>query len=237
MLFERQARGQPSMLNRIKKVGRVLKRLPDRLAYPRPSRTFYRFGSEFAGWWIETARLDERSRILSAGVGEDITFDLALIQRFGCHILACDPTSKAVAYVERFRAERRLRFEACGLAEKDGEIRLFPPEKPQYASFSMSQNTPPSPGQIFPAKSLKTLLGENGWEAFDLVKMDIEGSEYEVIDSIIENRICIKQLCVEFHHKIGAEIGRKTRDSIRQLEDYGLKLVYKEYDNYTFLNH
>jgi FkbM family methyltransferase len=224
------------MIHLIKKVGRGMKRLPDKLTYPKPSTTFCRFGSELAGWWIETEGLDAQSTILSAGVGEDITFDLALIQRFGCPILAFDPPPKAVAYAERFRAESRFRFEACGVAENDGEIRLAPPDNPHHASFSISRHASSPQSFPFPVKSLKTILGETGWEAFDLVKMDIEGSEYGVIDSIIGDRIPIRQLCVEFHHTIASEIGRNTQDSIRQLESYGLQLVYKEYDNYTFLS-
>jgi FkbM family methyltransferase len=220
----------------IKRIGRTIKQFPDRLRYPQPTKTFGRFGSEYAGWWIETAGLGPQSQIIAAGVGDDITFDLAVIHTFGCHILAFDPTPKAVAYVKKFRAESGFHFEACGLAEKDGEIALSPPENPQWASFSVFEGNTTQPRFTFPAKSLKTILAENRWAGFDLVKMDIEGSEYGVIDSIIREQIPIKQLCIEFHDAIAAKIGRSTPAAIRQLEDYGLKLVYKEDNNYTFLN-
>jgi FkbM family methyltransferase len=218
----------------IRRIGYSLKQLPNRLKYPKPSKTFRRFGSLYGGWWIETAGLDQHSRIVSAGIGEDITFDLALVERFGCHILALDPTPKAVAYVERVNPGSSFRFQACGLAEKDGNISLVPPDNPNYASYSLTQNTNPSQIVSFPAKSLKTILAETGWAAFDLVKMDIEGSEYGVIDSIIRDQLPVKQLCIEFHDKIAANIGRRTADSIKQLENYGLKLVFKESHNYTF---
>jgi len=224
------------MLRVIKRIGRTIKQLPDRLKYPKPSPTFCRFGSDYGGWWIETEGLGPRSKIVTAGVGDDITFDLAVIQSFGCHLLAFDPTPKAVAYVEKFRAENGFHFEACGLAEKDGEIALSPPENPQWASFSVFEGDTTQPKFTFPAKSLRTILTENSWTSFDLVKMDIEGSEYGVIDSIIREQIPIKQLCIEFHDAVAAKIGRSTPAAIEQLENYGLKLVYKEYDNYTFLN-
>ncbi len=223
------------MIKIVKRMGRAIKHLPDRLKYPKPSETFCRFGSEYGGWWVETEGLGPHSKIVSAGVGDDITFDLALIQRFGCRILAFDPTPKAVAHAAQFRSESCFRFEACGLAEEDGEIGLSPPENPAYASFSVPGTASSSPRFAFPAKSLRTILAETNWAFFDLVKMDIEGSEYGVIDSIVRDRIPVKQLCVEFHPKIAREIGRNTQVSIGQLENYGLKLVYKEDDNYTFL--
>ncbi|MCL4300766.1 MAG: FkbM family methyltransferase [Anaerolineae bacterium] len=224
------------MITIVKRVGRTLKQIPDRLKYPKPSPTFYRLGSEYGGWWIETVGLDENSRIVSAGIGEDITFDLALVERFGCHILALDPTPKAVAYVERVKPGSNFRFQACGLAEKDGNISLVPPKNPNYASYSLTQNPMFSQIVSFPAKSLKTVLAETGWTAFDLVKMDIEGSEYGVIDSIIRNQVSIKQLCIEFHDKIAAGMGRTTAASVKQLEEYGLKLIFKENHNFTFWN-
>lgn len=223
-----------SMITIVKRVGHTLKQIPDRLKYPKPSQTFYRLGSDYGGWWIETAGLDQHSRIVSAGIGEDITFDLALVERFGCHILALDPTPKAVAYIERMNPGSNFRFQAYGLAEKDGNISLVPPDNPNYASYSLTQNTISSQIVSFPAKSLKTILAETGWAAFDLVKMDIEGSEYGVIDSIIHNCVPIKQLCIEFHDKIAAGMGRSVTDSIKQLENYGLKLIFKESHNYTF---
>lgn len=223
------------MLKRLRETGCAIKQIPNRLRYPKPSATFNRLGSTYGGWWIEAADLDEHSKVISAGVGEDITFDLALIEQFDCNILAFDPTPKAVAYAAQFQTEARFQFEACGLADKDGDISLVPPENPNYASYSVADSMPSQQSFTFSAKSLKTILAETGWDAIDLIKMDIEGSEYGVIDSIVVDQIPIQQLCVEFHDNIAGEIGRRTKDSIKQLANYGLKLVYKEYHNYTFL--
>ena len=42
-------------------------------------------------------------------------------------------------------------------------------------------------------------MKENGHSHLDLLKMDIEGAEFEVIDSIIEDQVPINILCIEFH--------------------------------------
>ena len=222
------------MYKLIRKTGRAIKQIPNRLRYPKPSTTFRRFGSELGGWWLETSNLGPQSKIISAGVGEDVTFDLALIEQFGCSILALDPTPKAVAYAAKVDTTY-FEFQPYGLAAKDGEISLVPPENPNFASYSLIKQ--PSTPQVshFPVKSLDTILCEKNWSTLDVLKLDIEGSEYDVIDSLVAAKIPITQLCVEFHENLATQFGYSTQKSIYQLESYGLKLVFVEYDNYTFL--
>lgn len=50
-------------------------------------------------------------------------------------------------------------------------------------------------------KKLSTLMQENSHTHIDLLKMDIEGSEYAVLDNILKEKIDIKQICVEVHHR------------------------------------
>src|SRR5215217_3108537 len=45
-----------------------------------------RLGSRYGGWTIPTSLLSSDSICYSAGVGEDVTFDLALIERLGCDV-------------------------------------------------------------------------------------------------------------------------------------------------------
>lgn len=223
------------MITVIDRVRVIINQVYDKLRYPKPSETFEHFGTKYGGWWVETAGLNEKSSVISAGIGEDISFDVALIHNFGCQIFAFDPTPKAIAYVAQSQTEPKFIFEACALAREDGTIDLIPPKNPEYASYTIA-DTASGQGFTFPAKSLRTILAETGCVEIDLLKMDIEGSEYAVIDSIIADQLVVKQLCVEFHDSIAVEIGRSTKNSIKQLADYGLKLVYKSYDNYTFVS-
>src|SRR3954453_24062721 len=43
-----------------------------------------KIGSGYGGWIVPTAKIDRDWTCYCAGVGEDITFDLGLISRFGC---------------------------------------------------------------------------------------------------------------------------------------------------------
>src|SRR5262245_45261334 len=58
-------------------------------------------GSEYGGWCICPDSLGPQSVVYSVGVGEDISFDLALIERFGLQVHAFDPTPKSVRWVKQ----------------------------------------------------------------------------------------------------------------------------------------
>ena len=75
-----------------------------------------------------------------------------------------------------------------------------------------------------PAYSLSTIAEKLGYQHIDLLKMDIEGAEYEVLDGLLASPIKPTQLLVEFHHRF-ADIGlEKTADIIKRLRDAGYKI-------------
>ena len=57
-------------------------------------------GSDYGGWITPMHLLNSTSICYCAGVGEDITFDLGLIERFGCHVFAFDPTPRAKIHLK-----------------------------------------------------------------------------------------------------------------------------------------
>jgi hypothetical protein len=58
-----------------------------------------RLGSRYGGWDIVADRINDDSVIYSFGVGEDISFDLELIQNYGVVVHAFDPTPKSIQWV------------------------------------------------------------------------------------------------------------------------------------------
>jgi hypothetical protein len=78
-----------------------------------------------------------------------------------------------------------------------------------------------------------------GHEKIDLLKLDIEGAEYSVIDSIIEDGLNVNIVCLEFDEYFNP-IDNRFRDRIRE---YINKIISQNYTmihkqgngNYTFL--
>jgi len=55
-----------------------------------------KLGTNYGGWHIPIdIKLDKNSIVYSAGVGEDISFDLLLSDKFDCNIVLIDPTKRA----------------------------------------------------------------------------------------------------------------------------------------------
>jgi phosphoserine phosphatase len=54
--------------------------------------------------------------------------------------------------------------------------------------------------------------------------MDIEGSEYAVIDSIIESPLTIYQLLIEFHDRLFDDGYSQTQNAIKKLNKAGYQV-------------
>src|ERR1700688_4742769 len=72
-------------------------------------------GSSYGGWAIPDNYLNSNSIAYTVGVGEDITFDLALVKEYGCKVFAFDPTPIAVEFMKKTRLPDELPFGPVGL--------------------------------------------------------------------------------------------------------------------------
>ena len=65
-----------------------------------------------------------------------------------------------------------------------------------------------------------------GHDHIDLLKVDIEGAEYEVIEDFLASQVDVKQVLIEFHHRF-PEIGLdQTRQAVAALRAAGYQLFY-----------
>jgi FkbM family methyltransferase len=186
-------------------------------------------GTEYGGWAILADSLTSESVVLSAGVGEDVSFDLSLIRKYRCDVLAFDPTPKSIAWVRASIRDEHFRFFPIALSRSDEQLRLYLPKRADYVSASVSPGANRSGDAIeVPARRLVTLAGELGLSHIDLLKMDIEGAEYPVIADLTSapEHLLPRQLLVEFHHFF-PEIGViATREAIETLRNKGYRVAW-----------
>lgn len=199
-----------------------------------------RLGSDYGGWTLAPQLLGPDSIVYSFGIGEDITFDLALIERRGVQVHAFDPTPRSVRWVREQRIpESSLVVHEVGLAAFDGHQRFVPPKNPSHVSYStVRSDVPASEAVELRVQRLSTLMASLGHTHLDLLKMDVEGGEYDVIPDILGASIPIRQLLVEFHHRFRG-IGRgRTRAAIEQLRAAGFLVLDVSADGqeYAFLH-
>ncbi len=183
-----------------------------------------RYGSEYGGWYICPDNIHSNAIIYSFGVGEDASFDMALIRKFGVDIYAFDPTPRSIEFVKKQNFTTKFKMHSYGVASFDGNVSFNPPEDISHVSYTILDKPTKDKSITVSVFQLATIMKKLGHKYIDLLKMDIEGAEYEVIDDIINNNIPIKQLLIEFHH-VFPNVGlSKTKDSISKLNLAGYKI-------------
>jgi FkbM family methyltransferase len=179
-------------------------------------------GSNYGGWSIFSGSINENSVVYSVGLGTDVSFDQSIIGKYNCKVFGIDPTPG----VEDFIMKSNLKgfsYIKAGLAETTGQAKFFLPDNPEFISHSFkSENT--SEYILVDVYNLADLMKLNGHDKIDLLKCDIEGFEYGVINFLIEKNLKIKQLLIEFHHGMYGFTNEDTINSIKNLKDYGFKL-------------
>lgn len=186
-------------------------------------------GTEYGGWAIRKDSLNAQSQVISVGVGEDASFDLSLISKYGCTVHAFDPTPKSAAWVHQNITDKNFVFEPYALADKDGYLKLFLPKNTEHVSASCQLSSHVS-AEFFdaPCLRLSSLLKRLSFSRIDVLKIDIEGAEYAVINDVISSGSIssIDQLLVEFHHYFTGFSVRDTRDVISKLSKAGFDIAW-----------
>lgn len=199
-------------------------------------------GSDYGGYVVHVDGLNAASVVYSVGVGEDMTFDVALIERFGMTVHAFDPTPRSRQFIERTQPKNVV-FHDYGVFDHDGVVRFNPPKNPAHVSMSVLDETvsdriTASGGTEFAVRTIPSIMQELGHTRIDVLKMDIEGAEYNVIDHLAQHKPEVRQLMVEFHHVLPGIPVARTERAIDQLADLGFRpfAVSKSGLEWSFLN-
>jgi FkbM family methyltransferase len=227
------------------------------------SKKLLRLGTKYGGWIIPVdAGLTADNVCYCAGAGEDISFDCALVERFHCQVRVIDPTPRAIQHFnnleravrsgQRFSVNNskedyysvtaedfgRLRFVPFGLSDRDSELKFYFPKNPAYVSCStvnLQKTDAYFKAQCFRLSSIMQQLGDT---FIDLLKMDIEGSEYAVIRDMVATKLLPRLLLVEFdeaHTPMDSEAGSRIKHHIEVLEQAGMRCIAVEGSNASFI--
>lgn len=182
------------------------------------------FGNEYGGFYVYPDQLDENSIVYSFGIGEDISFDLQLIKTFNCKVYGFDPTPKSINWIKSQQLSSLFCFNDYGIGKQTGLVTFYLPKNVNHVSgsvFALSNLNEFEPIEVLLKKFSDIQLNH---KVIDVLKMDIEGAEYDIISSIVESDIIVKQILIEFHHRMFDNGAKLTRDSILLLRNYGYEL-------------
>ncbi len=181
------------------------------------------------GWWYAPDYLDSGSIVYSLGVGDDIEFDLALIEKYGVDVHAFDPTPSSVDMLGKRKLPSRFAFHPWAVTANDGKLTFYPRlrkdgSKSEVMYTMVAEEATIDDAIEVPAYKLATICRTLGHDKVDLMKMDIEGAEYEVLEALLASPMKPIQLLVEFHHRFPGFGLKRTEDLIARLRDDGYRI-------------
>lgn len=227
-----------------------------------PSTTpLTRLGTDYGGWWVPESGLGKNDVVVSAGAGEDISFDVELSNRFGSQILVMDPTPRALAHFESTKelVERGkpapvnddpnmlydatastfdgMRYLNLGLWDKNTSIHFYSPANEKHVSHSIDNLHNTGGGFDAEVVRLEELMRRAKVDKITVLKMDIEGAEFAVIDDMLKGHIRPWYLLIEFHagqNKLEKVAKFRTARYLKKLAKSGYRLVANRGWDYVF---
>jgi FkbM family methyltransferase len=246
-------------------IGKVQRKIKKMTAW-RPPKVNYKpmvtLGTEYGSWTIPGDFLKEDSVVYLAGAGEDISFDVEVAEKYGCPVHIFDPTPRAKkhfetvvdgirqdkkikvnnqdSYVYQIQKEKldKLIYHDLGLWDKKEELKFYTPKNQEHVSHSALNLQKTEDYFLAKVDRLSQIMKTLGHDHIDLLKIDIEGAEYKVLESIIEDKLKVKVLSVEYdevYNALDDQYLERIKASVNQLLDYGYAVVNGDSDhNYTF---
>lgn len=187
----------------------------------------------------------------SGGVGEDISFDLVLSDKYKCNIFLIDPTKKSKIHFDEMKYYydknkwkltgniqkdyysvvyplkpdfKKINFLDVGLWKEEDTLKFYKQKNPDYVSQSVIKNMFGEDFDTVSVNTIKNIMKLNGHEKIDLLKLDIEGAEINVLNNLLNCKIYPKYILVEFDLLI------KNKDNFNETKLLIDRLLYENYN-------
>jgi FkbM family methyltransferase len=210
-------------------------------------RGYVRLGTRYGGWWLDAKCLGQNPLLVDAGLGEDISFSVAFTGRFaGARVCGIEPNPRSLTYCRTHRPEQMEILERA-LWVNSGDILTFHLPRPEEllpkGADGVSGSLLDSHDYVHGGEQMhvetidfRSVLSHCGATGCDVLKLDIEGAEYELLKALCSSGD-IKmagQVLIEFHHGVTHHTLDETHAAVQMLGECGFKLIHTEGRNYIF---
>lgn len=181
-----------------------------------PATPLVDHGTPYGGWALPADTVQPGWVCYSVGAGGDVSFDAALLEQ-GATVRAVEPVAE---YVERARsalgdgAGRYTILEAA-LHGTDEPLRMRRHQDADSQALASTGLYETGEFVTVRGRTLGSLMAEFGDERIDLLKIDVEGAEYELVPTLDLQALGVRVLLIQVHHNQGLAAGRRLIDVIR----------------------
>jgi len=171
--------------------------------------------------------LNEESVVFDIGAYEG-NFTEKINNKFRCHIFAFEPIDHSVKVLyKKFKNFPKVNIYSFGLSDKDKTVNI----SDIGGASSIFKRPEGQPNKSIEVRSFINFVNENEIKQIDLLYMNIEGSEYKLLNDIIDKGFIkyISHIQVQFHNFIPN--AKKERKLIRKK----LANTHKCNFNYPFI--
>lgn len=210
-------------------------------------RGYARLGTKYGGWWIDTKSISPAPLLIDCGLGEDISFPVAFLGRYSdAKVIGVEVNPRSLAYCKT-HAPNNMEILTRAFWSTNGETLTFHLPRSQenlpkgadgVSGSLIDSHEYVTGGNSFAVETidLPTLLQHAGRNECDVLKMDIEGAEYDVLAALAKSGELkhVKQLLVEFHHKVTHHAMEETDHAVALITSCGFRLIHVESRNYIF---
>ena len=186
-------------------------------------------GNSGADWPFLRRDVNTNIKMVSIGVGEDISYELKVDKLANCKFFFFDPTERAASYykVASDQLSGMHQFELKAVIGEDVAASFLLPEIDEHVSVKVTSSDVTGSVEL-PCISLVQLRDYGVLDGVDYLKMDIEGAEIGVLRSLMQLGLRPRRILVEFHHWVYWDSSIFSVFFIqRELKHYGYEIFYQ----------
>lgn len=191
-------------------------------------------GDQYGGWTIRVPDTPLNGTIVyTIGVGRNIEWDKEMISTFSTVHHGWDPTPSSLDFFSKQPPPNGFYFHQYGLGVADGNVTVKLPEGNKDSFTIMEHGEPAQAGTVIdiPVLTLPSMMKMLGHQFLSILKIDIEGAEFAVIDKWAREkyRIPADQVLVEFHERYftNAKANSLVPEAVKKMASLGFKQFHR----------
>jgi len=194
------------------------------------------------------------------GVRDVADFALTMIEQYGCTVRAYDPSPTTrlwweesknpdgnkrdgkdvgeLAQLHQYEKDGKYKISLTAAGGSDGDLKLYAYSWQQVGIWEATDETKDKQQEfIVKSKTLPTMMEENGDKHIDILKVDIEGSEFNFLNAAFDKMGClpVEHMLFEWH-STNMDKAYGAPPEVKALEERMEKCGYKKYSYYPFFS-